>query len=97
MSSIIPALISSGVTIIITVITVITSASKTRQSIETNLAVQEERMRNTETRISELASEVREHNNYGRQIPVMCEQIKVINHRLDDLEQIERRRANDGK
>lgn len=40
----------------------------------------------TETKLEELAREVREHNNYARRMPVVEEQIKVINHRIDDLE-----------
>ena len=39
-----------------------------------------------ETRIDELTREVREHNNFARRIPVVEEQIKVINHRIEDLE-----------
>ena len=40
----------------------------------------------TETKIEELTREVREHNNFARRMPVVEEQIKVINHRLSDLE-----------
>lgn len=40
----------------------------------------------TETRLDELTREVREHNNFARRIPVVEEQIKVINHRIQDLE-----------
>lgn len=40
----------------------------------------------TETRMDELTREVREHNNFARRMPVVEEQIKVINHRIDDLE-----------
>ncbi len=40
----------------------------------------------TETKLEELAREVREHNNYARRMPVVEEQIKVINHRIADLE-----------
>lgn len=39
-----------------------------------------------EERISELTREVRAHNNFAQRIPVVEEQIKVINHRLADLE-----------
>lgn len=39
-----------------------------------------------EERISELTREVRAHNNFARRMPVVEEQIKVINHRLEDLE-----------
>ena len=39
-----------------------------------------------ETKVEELTREVREHNNFARRMPVVEEQIKVINHRLTDLE-----------
>ncbi len=41
----------------------------------------------TETRLDELTREVREHNNFARRVPVVEEQIKVVNHRLADLEE----------
>ena len=41
----------------------------------------------TETKIEELTREVREHNNFARRVPVVEEQIKVINHRIQDLEE----------
>lgn len=37
-------------------------------------------------KLEELMREVREHNNFARRMPVVEEQIKVINHRIDDLE-----------
>lgn len=40
----------------------------------------------TETRLEELTREVRKHNNFAERIPVMQEQIKVANHRIEDLE-----------
>ena len=40
----------------------------------------------TETRLDELTREVRAHNNFARRVPVVEEQIKVINHRIEDLE-----------
>lgn len=41
----------------------------------------------TETKLEELTREVREHNNFARRMPVVEEQIKVINHRIQDLEE----------
>ena len=38
-------------------------------------------------KISELTREVRAHNNFAQRMPVVEEQIKVINHRLTDLEE----------
>ena len=42
----------------------------------------------TETKLDELTREVRGHNNFARRMPVVEEQIKVINHRINDLEEI---------
>ena len=42
----------------------------------------------TDTKLEELTREVREHNNFARRVPVVEEQIKVINHRIEDLEQL---------
>ena len=42
----------------------------------------------TETKLDELTREVREHNGFARRMPVVEEQIKVINHRIEDLEDI---------
>ncbi len=40
----------------------------------------------TQERINELTREVRKHNGFAERMPVVEEQIKVINHRIDDLE-----------
>ena len=40
----------------------------------------------TETKSEELTREVREHNNFARRVPVLEEQMKVANHRIQDLE-----------
>ncbi len=44
----------------------------------------------SEARIEELTREVREHNNFARRMPVVEEQIKVINHRISDLEEAQK-------
>lgn len=40
----------------------------------------------TNYRIQELEKKVDKHNNFAGRIPVIEEQIKVANHRIDDLE-----------
>ena len=40
----------------------------------------------TDTKLDELTREVREHNNFARRVPVLEEQMKVANHRVEDLE-----------
>ena len=48
----------------------------------------------TNYRLQQLENKVAEHNNFARRMPVVEEQIKVINHRLEDLEQEEKRHEN---
>ena len=73
------ALVSGGLSLAGVVITNLAAARKTNASIQTAQAV-------TDTKIDELTREVREHNGFARRMPVVEEQIKVINHRLTDLE-----------
>ena len=42
----------------------------------------------TDTKLEELTREVREHNNFARRVPVLEEQMKVSNHRIYDLEEL---------
>ena len=42
----------------------------------------------TDTKREELTREVREHNHFARRVPVLEEQMKVVNHRIEDLEQL---------
>ncbi len=40
----------------------------------------------TNYRLSQLERKVDRHNGFGEKIPVLEEKLKVVNHRLDDLE-----------
>lgn len=40
----------------------------------------------TDTKLEALTDEVKKHNNFAQRMPVVEEQIKVINHRIADLE-----------
>lgn len=79
MVAIIVALITGGLSLIGVIISNLATARKTENNIRTSQAV-------TETKIEELTREVREHNGFARRMPVVEEQIKVINHRIEDLE-----------
>ena len=81
--AILVALISGGVSLTGVLISNLATARKTTASIQTSQAV-------TDTKIEELTREVREHNGFARRMPVVEEQIKVINHRLADLEREEK-------
>lgn len=74
----------TGVLSLIAVIFTNVSANKKivndiKSEVKTNQAV-------TDEKITELTREVREHNGFARRMPVVEEQIKVINHRIEDLE-----------
>lgn len=47
----------------------------------------------TDTKLEELTREVREHNNFAKRVPVIEEQMKVDNHRIDDLEKLEQQKG----
>lgn len=47
----------------------------------------------TDTKLEELTKEVREHNDFAHRVPVLEEQIKVANHRIDDLEKLEQQKG----
>lgn len=77
---IISSLITGGLALIGVVLTNISSNSKIQNDMKVNQEV-------TDTKLEELTREVRKHNNFAERIPVIEEKIKVINHRLDDLEE----------
>lgn len=77
--SIIVALITGGLSLAGVVVTCLATAKKTEKATAVAQAV-------TDTKIEELTREVRLHNGFAEKIPVMQEQIKVINHRIEDLE-----------
>lgn len=85
-SAVIAAVISAIATILVTIITVISTNSKTRSDITTELKLQEERQKSLTDKVDELSAEVRAHNEYGRQIPVLQEKLSNLDHRLSDLE-----------
>lgn len=77
--AIIVALITGGLSVLGVVITNISANRKMQFEIEKQQAV-------TDEKIEELTREVREHNGFAKRMPVVEEQIKVINHRIKDIE-----------
>lgn len=65
-------ILASIITGVITLVGVLIANSKSQAIIE--------------TKVDALTREVREHNHFARRMPVVEEQIKVINHRIEDLE-----------
>ena len=79
MTDIIVAIIVGGLSLVGVILTNASSNKKVESKIETAQAV-------TDTKIEELTREVREHNNFARRVPVLEEQMKAVNHRIEDLE-----------
>ena len=79
MVEIIVAAITGVASIVAVILTNMQSNKRVEQNLSTSQAV-------TDVKIDELTREVRAHNNFAQRIPVVEEQIKVINHRIDDLE-----------
>ena len=77
--AIIVAIITGGMSLI----GVVVSNNRTAQSMDAKLDKQQAV---TETKLEELTREVRAHNNFAQRVPVLEEQIKVANHRIEDLE-----------
>ena len=78
--AIIVALITGGLSLL----GIIYSSNKTAQAMDSKLDKQQAVM---ETKMDELTREVREHNNFAKRVPVLEEQMKVANHRIEDLEE----------
>lgn len=85
---IIVAVITGIASITAVVITTKSGNKEITHKLETNQAV-------TDTKLQALTDEVRQHNEFAKRMPVVEEQIKVINHRIDDLERSERNDRKD--
>ncbi len=79
MEGIVSAIITGVLALAGVIISNVTANKKTRYQIEKAQAV-------TDVKVEELTREVRQHNNFAARMPVVEEQIKVINHRLSDIE-----------
>ena len=76
------ALITGGLSLTGVVATCLATSKRSENAMRISQAV-------IDTKIEELTREVRLHNGFAQRIPVVEEQIKVINHRLTDLEREE--------
>ncbi len=77
------ALITGGLSLLGVIVTNAAGSRRNEQTVRTAQAV-------TDAKLDELTREVREHNQFAQRMPVVEEQIKVVNHRLADLEQFHR-------
>ena len=77
--AILVALITGGLSLAGVVVTCLATAKKTEKATAVAQAI-------PDTKIEELTREVRSHNNFARRMPVVEEQIRIINLRIEDLE-----------
>lgn len=80
------SIITSVFALVGVVISNIHSNNALNRSFDTKFATSQAVL---ETKINQLTEEVQKHNNFAMRMPVVEEQIRVINHRIDDLERKE--------
>lgn len=86
MEGIIASIITGGLALVGVILSNLASNRKIEAELSKAQAV-------TDTKLEELTREVREHNSFAQKIPVLEEQMKNIDRRLDAVE----RRTDDGK
>lgn len=79
MESIITALITGGLALVGVIITNVMSNKKIEAQLTTAQAV-------TDVKIETLTTEVREHNNFARRMPVLEEKLNNFEKRIESLE-----------
>lgn len=77
--SILAAIITGGLSLLGVIVTCLATSKKNETAMKVSQAI-------TDTKIDELTREVRIHNGFAEKIPVIQEQVRVINHRINDLE-----------
>lgn len=87
MESIIAAAITGVLALIGVIISNNQANKKTEAQLDKNQAI-------TDTKLEALTREVREHNDFAKRIPVIEEQIKATNRRIDGLEKKEKERRS---
>lgn len=77
--AILVAIIAAGASLIGTIMTILSTTKKSERNMAVAQAV-------TDTKIDELTREVRNTTEFASRVPVIEEQIRVVNHRIEDLE-----------
>ena len=81
--AVIVAIISGVCSLIVGIVSALISAKATGNDVMKKMEIAQAI---TDTKLEELTREVRKHNNFAERVPVLEEQIKVANHRIEDLE-----------
>jgi len=91
------AIVVALISLVGTIITVLISAKSTQDKVSNELSTQNALQNNEINHIKEemtvLKADIKEHNNYAKQLPqiqgkldLINEKLSVANHRIDDLE-----------
>lgn len=89
-TSIVVALISSGVALIGILVSAASTRASLKQDISNSITSIKKDLEHIEDKIKDLQKHVESHNNYARMfqenVPVLVEKVKVVNNRIADLE-----------
>lgn len=93
MESIIVALIAGGLSLIGTIITVQNNNQKIIREMKAEFCKEMQEMKTefvkskavTDTKLEDLTQEVRRHNGFAERVPVLEQQVKGINEKIDIL------------
>lgn len=83
MEAVVTAIITGGLSLIGVIISNIVSNRRVASDVENQLKIAQAV---TNTQLENLTEEVKKHNNFASRVPVLEEQVKVANHRIEDLE-----------
>ena len=83
-STIWATIITGAVTLIGVLLSNVLTHNKTMAEMDKKQAV-------TDTKLEALTREVRKHNNFAERMPVVEEKLRVANHRIDDLEEAQKK------
>lgn len=77
-------IIASIITSVLALVGVIITNTRSNQVIENKLTVAQAV---TDTKIDQLTEEVKKHNNFAARMPVVEEQIRVLNHEVEEIKE----------
>ena len=84
--AIIVAIITGGLALVGVIITNITGSQRMQHQLETTTAVLGAKVDNIKEQVDDLRSEVAKHNNFAGRVPVVEEQLREYNRRINAVE-----------
>lgn len=84
--AVVTALITGGLALIGVIFTNLMSNRKIENQLTVQQAVTDQKIEKISKDFEELKEEVKKHNTFAERVRVLEEQMKVVNHRIEDLE-----------